>query len=726
MKQNWSRRELEAFGEPLGDSVTQRKLGGGYICGGGGKGGGGSPPPASQSVTQTSIPEYARPYVEEMLGKSQALTDINQNPYQAYGGQRISQFSPLQERAFANVASQTTAGQLVPATQLAGAAGLGSLGVAGQAAGAGQQYAQLATSPEAQQAYMSPYMQNVVEFQKSQALRDYARGIPALRSQAVGQGAFGGSRMAIQEAEAQRNLMSQLQGIQAAGSQKAFEAAQQAQQYGAGLGLQGYGTALQGLGQASQAAGALGQLGQTQFGQQQAISQAQQQVGAVQQAQAQQALDLAYQDYLKQRNYPYQQLAFMSDMLRGLPLSQSAQQIYTAPPNVASQLGGLGMAGLGIYGMSGGFKGRKGGLPKDFEEVKGYKIGGDIKMMSTDQLEQLLENPNLTPIELQMVEQQLMLRRRMEMNPESDTIMQSSGIASIPTGNMVPMEESMAGGGIVAFAKGDSVKDTSAEYEKMLMEDIKRRQKMLESGDPYAKSEAREAKIEEELANIRKYSPFKALTMAGLGTMAGTSRDALTNLGLGGLEGVKSYAQSQREQSDLNKLLLQQAGERERSKFGRETALLGSQQTALGQLLGRRSAAETAAAARADTATKNKQLDLTRAQNAYSSLYNNAFDELSRTSKPGGINYKKYKDNPDQLKADARSIALGELSPDLRNLLGFQMPAVPATNAPAAAPAKATPAQTSTLPKVATQEEYAKLKPGTRYIDPNGNVREKK
>jgi len=57
MKQNWSRRELEAFGEPLGDSVTQRKLGGGYICGGGGKGGGGggSPPPAQQTVTQTSI-----------------------------------------------------------------------------------------------------------------------------------------------------------------------------------------------------------------------------------------------------------------------------------------------------------------------------------------------------------------------------------------------------------------------------------------------------------------------------------------------------------------------------------------------------------------------------------------------------------------------------------------------------------------------------------------------
>ena len=84
MKQNWSRRELEAFGETLGDSVTQRKLGGGYICGGGGKGGGGggSAPPAQQTVTNTSIPEYARPYVENMLGKAEALTDINQNPYQ--------------------------------------------------------------------------------------------------------------------------------------------------------------------------------------------------------------------------------------------------------------------------------------------------------------------------------------------------------------------------------------------------------------------------------------------------------------------------------------------------------------------------------------------------------------------------------------------------------------------------------------------------------------------
>lgn len=683
MKQNWSRRELEAFGEPLGDSVTQRKLGGGYICGGGGKGGGGGgggPPPASQTVTQTSIPEYARPYVERSLGKAEALTDIGQNPYQAYGGQRIAEFAPLQQQAFANVASQTTAQQLVPATGLAGAAGMGSLGVAGRAANVGQDYYRLATDPTAQAAFMSPYMQNAVDRQKFEAVRDYYKTMPMSQAQAVAAGAFGGSRQAIQQAEAQRNLNQQLQNIQAAGTQRAFEAAQQAQQYGAGLGLQGLGASLQGLGQAGQAGATLGQLGQTQFAQQQAINQAQQQVGAVQQAQAQQALDLGYQDFLKQRNYPYQQLAFMSDMLRGLPLSQSAQQIYTAPPSLGSQLGGLGMAGLGIYGMSGGFRGRKGGLPQDFEKVKGYATGGDIKMMSTEQLEALLDNPSLNPLEIAEIEKQLMIRRRMEMNPESDEIMQRAGITSIPTGNMVPMEETMAGGGIVAFSKGDSVKDTSAAYEKMLMEEIQRRQKSLAEGDPFSESKAEEAKTRAELENIRKTAPFRAMAAAGLGTMAGTSQYGLSNLGLGGIEGLKSYAQAQREQSDLNKLLLQQAGEREKSKFARETALLGSQQTALGQLLGRRSAAETAAAARGETALRGRQLDMTRAQNAYSSLFNNALDNLKDTARIGGVNYNKYKNDPGAMTRDARNIALNELSPELREVLGFKAPVAP--NAP--------------------------------------------
>lgn len=689
---------------------------------GGGKGGGGGgapPPPASQTVTQTAIPEYARPYVESMLGKSEALTDINQNPYQSYGGQRIAGFNPVQERAFADVQNRQTSSQIGQGTALAGASGLGSLG-------AGANYQNMATNPNAQAAFMSPYMQNVVDVQKNEALRDaQIRNLGSnLASASSRQGTYGGARQLLAEQERNRNLQTQLGQIQASGSQKAFDAAQQAQQFGTSAGLQGFG-------QAGQAAATLGQLGQTQFGQQSAINQAQQQVGAIQQAQAQQGLDLGYQDFLKQRNYPYQQLAFQSDMLRGIPLSQSAQQIYTAPPSTASQLGGLGMSALGIYGMSGGFRGAEGGPVKMAEGGLAYATGGDIKMMNTDQLEALLERPGLTPLEVDMVEQQLMLRRRMEMNPQTDQIMAPalrSGIGAIATGDMVP--ENMAGGGIIAFAgKGPSViKDKYAEYEDMMMADIKRRQQAMEATDPFAAAKAREAQIEARLAKSQETAPYKALAMAGLGTMAGTSQYGLNNLALGGIEGLKSYAGSQREVEDANKLMLQQAGEREKSQFARESALLGSQQTALGQMIGRRASAETTAASRAATAANQSNADSVRAQNSFNTLLSNSRTELTKRSKPGGALYKKYKDNPDQLEIDAQEIARNSMSPDLMRKLDIpklKMPAEPVDKTPVkGGPLKAATAK-GIPQKITTEEQYNKLKSGERYIDPQGQIRTK-
>jgi len=336
----------------------------GYTYQGGGKGGGGgsapAPAPSSQTVTNTSIPEYARPYVESMLGKTEALTDINQNPYQAYGGERIAEFNPNQQQAFKNALAQQTSSQLGTGTTMAGLAGLGSLG-------AGANYRNMATDPNASAAYMSPYMQNVVDVQKQQAVRDAQINNVGANQAAARQGTYGGARQALAEQERNRNLQTQLGNIQATGSQNAFQNAHQAQQFGTTASLQGYGQAIQG-------ANTLGQLGQNQFGQQQAINQGIQNVGNVQQAQAQQGLDLGYQDFLKQRNYPYQQLAFMSDMTRGIPLSHQAQSIYSAPPNAVSQLGGLGMSALGIYGMSGGFKpgAKEGGLMA----AKAYKECG--------------------------------------------------------------------------------------------------------------------------------------------------------------------------------------------------------------------------------------------------------------------------------------------------------------------------------------------------------------
>lgn len=318
------------------------------------QGGGGGQTQTGQQVTQTDVPQYVRPYVESMLGKTAALTDINQNPYQPYSGQRVAGFSPMQAQAFQQAAGQQVAGQLGQATGLAGQIGIAGLG-------AGQAYGQMATSPQSMQAYMSPYMQNVVDYQKSQAMRDYAMAMPKMQAQAVGQGAFGGNRLALQQAEAQRGLMSQLQGIQAAGTQDAFRQAQQAQQFQANLGLQG-------LGAAGQAASTLGALGQTQFGQETSITDAIARAGALQQAQRQRELDIPYQTYLESLNYPYKQLAFQSDMLRGLPLSQSSQSIYQAPPSMMSQIAGAGTTALGLYGLMK----KKGGV------IKSKKEGSDL------------------------------------------------------------------------------------------------------------------------------------------------------------------------------------------------------------------------------------------------------------------------------------------------------------------------------------------------------------
>jgi len=327
----YSRKQLGSFGEPFGESATQKKLGGGYIAGGGG-----SPQqqaaPSSQTVTQSNVPAWAEPYAMRNLGQAEALTDINQNPYQQYQGQRVAGFNPMQQQAFSGIGGMQTSPQTGQASNMAETAGIGSLY-------AGQNYQNQATNPGAIQSYMSPYQQNVTDYQKQQAISDYGRALPGQGAAAVAQGAFGGSRQAVAGAEGQRNLQNQLMGIQATGTQNAFQNAQQAQQFGANLGLQG-------MGQANQSAGMLGQLGQQDYTQRMGINAAQQQAGAVQQAQTQQGLTNQYQDFLNQQRYPYQQLGFMSDIIRGTPSTSSAMTMYQAPPSTASMYAGAGQLGL--------------------------------------------------------------------------------------------------------------------------------------------------------------------------------------------------------------------------------------------------------------------------------------------------------------------------------------------------------------------------------------------
>lgn len=81
--------------------------------------------------------------------------------------------------------------------------------------------------PGSAAAYMSPYMQNVVDIQQREAQRTADVASTGRNAQAVQAGAFGGSRQAVMDAEAARNLATQKGDIQATGQQAAYSQAQQ-------------------------------------------------------------------------------------------------------------------------------------------------------------------------------------------------------------------------------------------------------------------------------------------------------------------------------------------------------------------------------------------------------------------------------------------------------------------------------------------------------------------
>lgn len=319
---------------------------------------------ADSTSTQITQNQYGfapdlQEYARDMLGQASALSDINTNPYMQYQGDRVAQFSPLQQMSYDNATMMQTQPQLQDATATAGLASLGALNT-------GYTY-----NPYAAKSFgdagvagnaMNPYMQNVVDIQQREAQRQADIASTGRQADQVGKGAFGGSRATIMDAEAARNLALQKGDIQAQGLQSAyttgmnqFNTEQQSRQaaanlnaqqgqYGAGLGLQGLQTALTG-------ANTLGNLGNTQYSQNMGINQLQNQYGTQQQQQAQSGLNNAYNDFITSQNYPYKQVGFMSDILRGVPTSNLGTNLYEsktqAQPSLVNTLAGIGQIGYG-------------------------------------------------------------------------------------------------------------------------------------------------------------------------------------------------------------------------------------------------------------------------------------------------------------------------------------------------------------------------------------------
>ena len=387
-------------------------------------GGGGSPPPSNTTNVTTTIPEYARPYMERTLGKAEALTKA---PYQAYEGQRVAGFSPLQQQAFQAARNLGPAEQIGYGTKFAGLAGLraGQMGYnpnqfasqyqAPDQYQAGQFYTGSTLMPGMVRAYMSPYQQAVSNIEKREALRQSNIVGQGLQAQAARAGAFGGTRQALQEAERQRNLLQQMGDIQAKGGQAAYDRALQqfnvenqamleaqrlgeaSRQFGYGQGMTAaeaaarFGSEAQRMSEQSRqfgadlglkanqqqlaAAQAMRDLGVSQFGQQETAMRAQAEYGALQQAREQQILDQQYQDFLNQQADQYRKLSFMSDILRGGPLTQATEQRFTAPASPLAQIGGLGMSALALRQLSK----KEGGV------TKSYANGGLVRL-AIDQL----------------------------------------------------------------------------------------------------------------------------------------------------------------------------------------------------------------------------------------------------------------------------------------------------------------------------------------------------
>jgi hypothetical protein len=290
--------------------------------------------------------------------------------------------------SYDNAALMQGSPQLQDATAMAGSAGLGALNT-------GYTYnpfqTKSFTSPGMAESYMSPYMKNVVERQQADATRQAAIAEQGMNAQAARSGAFGGSGNYLMRGQARGNLNRQLGDIFAQGQQAAYtqgmgqfnqeQGATQAAanlnaqqgQFGAGLGLQGLQTALT-------SANALGNLGNTQYQQNMGINQMQNQYGLQQQQQQQNILNNQYQDFLNYQNSPYKQMGFMSDILRGLPLTQQSSSMYQTPPSAVSQVIGLGGAaatGAKLFGAAGGATGDLESRPSGLADLAIYQMGQD-------------------------------------------------------------------------------------------------------------------------------------------------------------------------------------------------------------------------------------------------------------------------------------------------------------------------------------------------------------
>jgi len=272
------------------------------------------------STQQVQLPEYMQKAASSLVATA---GDVAKENFIPYTGPRLAGFSDLEQQAMAQAQQGRGLGGL------RGAQAFTAATAAGMPAAA-----DIST-------YMNPYMTNVADIAARELTRRSEMQQVANQAQATQAGAFGGSRADIVEAERQRNLQQGLGDIYTQAQARAFDTALKAAQQDRRTQL------ASGLGMAQTAA--------TADALEASDIQRQLGIGGLQRGMDQSILDLGYQQFVQERDFPKQQLGFYSDILRGVPTGSMTTTVGAAPqqPSLFGQIAGAGIGALGAAGNLG-------------------------------------------------------------------------------------------------------------------------------------------------------------------------------------------------------------------------------------------------------------------------------------------------------------------------------------------------------------------------------------
>src|SRR3990167_160422 len=279
--------------------------------------GGTKTPSQTVQYQQASIPDYIQDPTKRYIGRAE---ELSQQDYTPFEGQRLAEMQPDELAAFERARNELGIG---PA--MLDNAYMTTMGSAAPLSG------------EEIQGAMNPF---------NTAVRDDI--IAELRRQEGIQGAGDSRKLAM------RNSWGARSDIITSERERNYN--QLIAKEMNALGLQGYQNSVERLlaerGLASDAGKTMAQTGQVRQAAGYQDVAAQQGIGQLLRGREQEALDVSYQDFLSQRQFPYEQIGFLQNTVSGSPFATSTNtQGTTEVPgaSIFSQLACAGIAGLGLW-----------------------------------------------------------------------------------------------------------------------------------------------------------------------------------------------------------------------------------------------------------------------------------------------------------------------------------------------------------------------------------------